>query len=268
MRCAARWSASWISRTTSTARDEHGGLGAHYLGFAPAAATVAGSELRLTIPPGHGLWCPASTLRWVSGIQSGRVSGAVGSTAGPHPSATTSRCASTSRPYWGWTPEYGASRCGRGIGPQPALRWGRRGWSGSRRIQNSGKTASSRSSALGGAAGAGAASAAVGMGVHPFVTRRSAMSSTRRGWRSTPPSPTSTPPTGGPGGWLPHRRGAREDRPPGARDAMQMMVAVFDFPDRAAPAGGTTSRCWPSITCAARGTPRRCGPVQGRGASR
>jgi hypothetical protein len=65
----------------------------HYLpqwsARALSAATyeVAGSELRLSIPPEQGLWCPEEhdePLR-VSGIQSGVCSGAVGSTAGQQP---------------------------------------------------------------------------------------------------------------------------------------------------------------------------------------
>ena len=62
----------------------------HYLpqwsSRAQSAATyeVAGSELRLTIPPGQGLWCAEEheqPLR-VSGVQSGVFSGEVGSTVG------------------------------------------------------------------------------------------------------------------------------------------------------------------------------------------
>jgi hypothetical protein len=64
----------------------------HYLPMwssrAQSAATyeVDGSELRLTIPPDQGLWCPEDhgPLR-VSGIQSGVFSEAVGSTRGQQP---------------------------------------------------------------------------------------------------------------------------------------------------------------------------------------
>src|SRR3954452_13579544 len=55
---------------------------------AASAATyeLRDSELRLSIPPGQGLWCPDEhpPLR-VSGIQSGVWSGAVGSTRGQQP---------------------------------------------------------------------------------------------------------------------------------------------------------------------------------------
>jgi hypothetical protein len=86
----------------------------HYLPMwssrAQSAATyeVAGSELRLTIPPGHGLWCPGehAALR-VSGIQSGVFSGAVGSTAGQQPFRDGLVVREHQPTLWGWTPEYG-----------------------------------------------------------------------------------------------------------------------------------------------------------------
>ena len=65
----------------------------HYLpqwsSRAQSAATyeIAGSELRLTIPPGQGLWCAEDheePLR-VSGVQSGVYSGEVGTTVGQQP---------------------------------------------------------------------------------------------------------------------------------------------------------------------------------------
>jgi len=51
-----------------------------------ATYTVGDSELRLSIPPEQGLWCPGDhdPLR-VSGIQSGVFSGPVGSTTGQQP---------------------------------------------------------------------------------------------------------------------------------------------------------------------------------------
>jgi hypothetical protein len=78
---------------------------------AESAATyaVAGSELRLTIPPGQGLWCARDhepPLR-VSGIQSGVFSGEVGSTVGQQPFRDGAVVREFQPAQWGWTPEYG-----------------------------------------------------------------------------------------------------------------------------------------------------------------
>jgi hypothetical protein len=87
----------------------------HYLpqwsSRAESAATyeVTRSELRLSIPPGQGLWCPAEhegPLR-VSGIQSGVFSGAVGSTVGQQPFRDGLRVREAQPVHWGWTPRYG-----------------------------------------------------------------------------------------------------------------------------------------------------------------
>ena len=87
----------------------------HYLpqwsSRAESAATyeVTGSELRLSIPPGQGLWCPVEhegPLR-VSGIQSGVFSGAVGSTVGQQPFRDGLRVREAQPTQWGWTPRYG-----------------------------------------------------------------------------------------------------------------------------------------------------------------
>ena len=87
----------------------------HYLPMwssrAETAATyrVAGSELRLTIPPDHGLWCPDEhdpPLR-VSGIQSGILSGEVGSTRGQQPFRDGLVVKEQQPAQWGWTPHYG-----------------------------------------------------------------------------------------------------------------------------------------------------------------
>jgi Glycosyl hydrolases family 16 len=88
---------------------------AHYLpqwsSRAASAATyeVAGSELRLTIPPEQRLWCPQEhdpPLR-VSGIQSGVFSGAVGSTIGQQPFRDGLVVREHQPARWGWTREYG-----------------------------------------------------------------------------------------------------------------------------------------------------------------
>jgi Glycosyl hydrolases family 16 len=87
----------------------------HYLPMwssrAESAATyeVAGSELRLTIPPGQGLWCARDhdpPLR-VSGIQSGVFSGEVGSTRGQQPFRDGLVVREVQPTQWGWTPHYG-----------------------------------------------------------------------------------------------------------------------------------------------------------------
>jgi hypothetical protein len=88
---------------------------AHYLpqwsSRAQSAATyeVAGSQLRLTIPPGQGLWCPddhEEPLR-VSGIQSGVFSGEVGSTVGQQPFRDGQTVRERQPAHWGWTPHHG-----------------------------------------------------------------------------------------------------------------------------------------------------------------
>ena len=87
----------------------------HYLpqwsSRADSAATyeIAGSELRLTIPPDQGLWCAGDhepPLR-VSGIQSGVFSGEAGSTVGQQPFRDGQVVREEQPELWGWTPEYG-----------------------------------------------------------------------------------------------------------------------------------------------------------------
>jgi hypothetical protein len=86
----------------------------HYLPMwssrAESAATyeVTGSELRLTIPPEQGLWCPQDhdPLR-VSGIQSGVFSGEVGSTIGQQPFREGLVVREFQPTQSGWTPHYG-----------------------------------------------------------------------------------------------------------------------------------------------------------------
>ena len=87
----------------------------HYLpqwsSRAESAATyeVGGSELRLTIPPGQGVWCAGvhdPPLR-VSGVQSGVFSGPVGSTVGQQAFREGLVVREEQPTQWGWTPEYG-----------------------------------------------------------------------------------------------------------------------------------------------------------------
>jgi hypothetical protein len=87
----------------------------HYLpqwsSRAESAATheLVDSEIRLSIPPDQGLWCAdthATPLR-VSGIQSGVFSGPVGSMIGQQPFAADQVVREEQPTWWGWTPEYG-----------------------------------------------------------------------------------------------------------------------------------------------------------------
>jgi hypothetical protein len=87
----------------------------HYLpqwsSRAESAATyvVADSELRLSIPPEQGLWCPdthAEPLR-VSGVQSGVFSGKAGSTVGQQPFRDGLVVREAQVAQWGWTPHFG-----------------------------------------------------------------------------------------------------------------------------------------------------------------
>ncbi len=87
----------------------------HYLpqwsSRAESAATyvVAGSELRLSIPPDQGLWCPEvhdPPLR-VSGIQSGVFAGPAGGSIGQHAFREGLIVSEEQQAWWGWTPQYG-----------------------------------------------------------------------------------------------------------------------------------------------------------------
>lgn len=87
----------------------------HYLpawsSRAESAATyaVADSALTLSIPPDQGLWCAGDhepPLR-VSGIQSGSFSGPVGSTLGQQPFRDGQTVREEQPEFWGWTPDGG-----------------------------------------------------------------------------------------------------------------------------------------------------------------
>ena len=86
----------------------------HYLpqwsSRAESAATyeIAESELRLTIPAEQDPWCPDDhepPLR-VSGVQSGVFSGEVGSTVGQQPFRDGQVVREFQPTQWGWTPKY------------------------------------------------------------------------------------------------------------------------------------------------------------------
>jgi len=87
----------------------------HYLpAWSSRAATAATYEIRdsclcLTIPPDQGLWLPddhEGPLR-VSGIQSGNFSGPVGSTVGQQPLRAGMTVREEQETQWGWTPDHG-----------------------------------------------------------------------------------------------------------------------------------------------------------------
>lgn len=87
----------------------------HYLpAWSSRAATAATYEIRdsclhLSIPPEQGLWCAPDhqpPLR-VSGIQSGNFSGPIGSTVGQQPYRDGLTVREAQRTFWGWAPERG-----------------------------------------------------------------------------------------------------------------------------------------------------------------
>ena len=87
----------------------------HYLpAWSSRAETAATYELRdsclhLTVPPGQGLWCGGDhrpAMR-VSGVQSGNASGPVGSTVGQQPYREGLVVREEQPPQWGWTPRGG-----------------------------------------------------------------------------------------------------------------------------------------------------------------
>jgi hypothetical protein len=217
----------------------------HYLpqwtSRAESAATyeVAESELRLTIPPDQGLWCAGDhepPLR-VSGIQSGVFSGPVDSTVGQQPFTDGAVVREAQETQWGWTPHYGRLevRARMELSPRSmAAVW-----------MVGIEDAPHRSAEIcifevfGDAVEEGA-SAAVGMGVHPFrdpaivdefAAERVALDVREHhvyaaDWRA--------------GRVNFFVDGARVKTVEQAPDyPMQMMIAAFDFPERAAsaPAG-------------------------------
>ncbi len=83
----------------------------HWSSRASSAATytVAGGELRLSIPPSQGLWADGihpTPLR-VSCVQTANFSGPVGSTVGGQPFLPSQVVREEQPAFWGWTPRYG-----------------------------------------------------------------------------------------------------------------------------------------------------------------
>src|SRR3954463_5204729 len=147
----------------------------HYLPMwssrAESAATyeIGSSELRLTIPDEQGLWCPQDhdPLR-VSGIQSGVFSGPVGSTVGQQPFRDGAVVREFQPTHWGWTPHYGLLevRARMALGPRSMAAV----WMVGLEDEPNRSSEICIFEVFGDAleAEGAAASAAVGMGVHPF----------------------------------------------------------------------------------------------------
>jgi hypothetical protein len=216
----------------------------HYLPMwssrAESAATyaVAGSELRLTIPPEQGLWCPGEhdPLR-VSGIQSGVFSGEVGTTAGQQPFREGLAVREFQPAQWGWTPHHGLLevRARMDLSPRSmAAVW---------MVGTEEEPARSAEICIFEVFGDavegrdGVRTAAVGMGVHPF--RDPALKDTFEAPRIAVDVAEFHVYAAD---WRPGRvdfltDGEHVKRVEQAPDyPMQMMIAVFDFPVRSVPA--------------------------------
>jgi hypothetical protein len=216
----------------------------HYLPMwssrAESAATYAveGSELRLTIPREQGLWCPGDhePLR-VSGLQSGVFSGPVGSTIGQQPFRDGVVVREFQPTHWGWTPHFGhlEVRARMELSPRSMAA----AWMVGLEDEPTRCAEICIFEVFGDAlqVGGGSPTAAVGMGVHPFrdpaitdefAAERVAIDVSEfhvyaANWQQ---GRVDFLIDGEPVKWV--------DQAPDY--PMQMMVAVFDFPDRAQPA--------------------------------
>ena len=195
---------------------------------------VVASELRLTIPPEHGLWCsPEHDPLRVSGIQSGVFSGEVGSTIGQQPFRDGAVVRESQPAQWGWTPHHGRLevRARMELSPRSMAAV----WMVGLEDEPSRCAEICIFEVFGDALEPG--SAAVGMGVHPFrdpaITDEFA--APRVAIDVTEPHVYAAD-------WRPGRveflvDGEVVKTVDQAPDyPMQMMVAVFDFPDKAASA--------------------------------
>jgi glycosyl hydrolase family 16 len=216
----------------------------HYLPMwssrAESAATyaVADSELRLTIPAEQGLWCPRDhdPLR-VSGLQSGVFSGPVGSTTGQQPIREGAVVREFQPAMWGWTPHHGRLevRARMELSPRSMAAV----WMVGLEDEPSRCGEICIFEVFGDAveADAGRPSAAVGMGVHPF--RDPALTEE---WAAERVALDVTGFHVYAADWRPGRvdflvDGRHVKTVHQAPDyPMQMMVAVFDFPEKASPA--------------------------------
>jgi hypothetical protein len=212
----------------------------HYLpqwsSRAESAATyeIAGSELRLTIPPEQGVWCVGDhepTLR-VSGIQSGVFSGEVGSTVGQQPYREGLVVRESQPTLWGWTPHHGRLEIRARMSLSPRSMAGV--WMAGLEDEPTRCGEILLFEVFGDALEDG--TAAVGMGVRPF--RDPALVD---GFEAPRVAIDVTEPHVYAADWRPGRvdlliDGEHVKTVHQAPDyPMQMMVAVFDFPDKAAP---------------------------------
>ena len=217
----------------------------HYLpqwsSRAESAATyaVTGSELRLSIPPEQGLWCAPDhqpPLR-VSGIQSGVFSGPVGSPIGQQPFRDGAVVREFQPAQWGWTPRYGRLevRARMDLSPRSMAAV----WMVGLEDEPNRSAEICIFEVFGDALehDGGEPTAAVGMGVHPF--RDPAIADDFAAKRVTIDVAELHVYAAD---WRPGRVDFLVDGRPvrsvgRAPDyPMQMMVAVFDFPDKAAAA--------------------------------
>jgi Glycosyl hydrolases family 16 len=217
----------------------------HYLpqwsSRAESAATydVGGSELRLTIPPGQGLWCAGDhepPLR-VSGVQSGVWSGPAGSTAGQQPYRDGVVVREAQPAQWGWTPVHGTIevRARMELSPRSMASV----WLAGVEDEPERSAEICVFEVFGDALGTrdGRPTAAVGMGVHPFRDP-----SLADDFAAEPLELDVAEPHVYAADWRPGLVEFFVDGRPVRSVAqapdypMQMMVAVFDFPARAAEA--------------------------------
>ena len=210
----------------------------HYLpAWSSRAATAATYEvrdscLRLSIPPEQGLWLAGEhqpPLR-VSGIQSGNFSGPVGSTVGQQPWRPGAVVREEQEPFQGWTPSSGRleMRARAVVGPRSMVAW----WMvGLEDVPE--RCAEICVFEIFGDAVDPGVSAAVGMGLHAFRDPGTPEDF------AAPRLPIDVADFHSYAvHWTPDRVEFHVDgepvrscpRPPAY--PMQMMVAVFDFPDR------------------------------------
>ncbi len=212
----------------------------HYLpAWSSRAATAATYQVRdsclhLTIPPDQGLWCADDhrpAMR-VSGVQSGNGSGPVGSTVGQQPYREGLVVREEQLPHRGWTPQGGylEMRARAVVSPRSMVAW----WMvGLEDVPE--RSAEICVAEVFGDAVVPGESAAVGMGLHPF--RDPAVA---EDFAAVPVSLDVAEFHTYAVDWTPDRAEFLVDgtpvrscpRPP--TYPMQMMVAVFDFPDRSA----------------------------------
>jgi Glycosyl hydrolases family 16 len=209
----------------------------HYLpAWSSRAATAATYEVRdsclhLTIPPDQGLWCAedhAPPLR-VSGIQSGNYSGPVGSTVGQQPYRAGLTVREEQQTFWGWTPDHGyiELRARAVVTPRSMVAFWMVGLED--RPERSAEICVAE--IFGNTVTAGP-SAAVGMGIHPF--RDPAVTDDFEAVRlSIDVAEFHTYAVDWAADWAVFLVDGEEvrrcPRPPSY--PMQMMLAVFDFPD-------------------------------------